>query len=84
MKIFKNDYDFGVVPVYKVVKTTNLVDDDEDDEKWLSKKEVDKIGGWITFNEEGQEGKITENEEELFLLVREHFLPEFLMFLVIL
>lgn len=26
---------------------------DENDEKWLSKKEVDKIGGWLTFNEEG-------------------------------
>lgn len=55
--IFENEYDFGIVPVYKVVKTTNLVEDDEDDEKWLSKNEVDKIGGWITFNEEGQEGK---------------------------
>lgn len=59
--IFEKDYDFGVVPVYKVVKTTNLMEYDEDDEKWLSKAEIDKIGGWITFNEEGKEGKITDN-----------------------
>ncbi len=38
--------------------TVNSVDD-ENDEKWLSKKEVDKIGCWLTFDAEGQEGSIS-------------------------
>lgn len=37
--------------------------DDENDEKWLSKKEVDKIGGWLTFEGEGKEGTITMNSD---------------------
>lgn len=36
---------------------------DENDEKWLSKKEIDKIGGWLTFEGEGKEGTITTNSD---------------------
>lgn len=43
----------------KLVGLPKIVIDDENDEKWLSKKEIDKIGCWLTFDAEGKEGNIS-------------------------
>jgi hypothetical protein len=52
--------DSDKIDIDVVVGKIVVQNDDENDLKWLTKQEVDKIGGWITFNEEGKEGEITE------------------------